>query len=71
LALLGPDHTFTYTSKKAGLAGDTVTGVMEDVNGSIWVATAERLSRLTPGTGAIFHLGEEDGLADSECSQNA
>jgi ligand-binding sensor domain-containing protein/signal transduction histidine kinase len=71
LALLRPDHTFTYIAKKAGLAGDTVTGVMEDANGSIWVATAERLSRLAPGTGAIFHLGEEDGLADSECSQNA
>lgn len=71
LALLRPDHSFSYTSKKDGLAGDTVTGVMEDKNGSLWVATAERVSRFEPGTGAIFHFGEEDGLADSECSQNA
>jgi ligand-binding sensor domain-containing protein/signal transduction histidine kinase len=71
LALLKPDRTFAYTAKKDGLAGDTVTGVLEDANGSIWVATAERLSRFEPATGAIFHYGEEDGLADSECSQNA
>lgn len=71
LALLKPDHTFSYTSKKEGLAGDTVTGLMEDRTGAIWVATAERVSRYEPGTRASFHFGEEDGLADSECSQNA
>lgn len=71
LARLNPDHSFSYVTKKDGLAGDTVTGIMEDRNGSIWVATAERLSRYEPRTGAHFHFGEEDGLADSECSQNA
>jgi ligand-binding sensor domain-containing protein/signal transduction histidine kinase len=71
LALLGADRHFAYINKKSGLAGDTVTGVMEDSNGSIWVATAERLSRYEPRTETIFHFGEEDGLASSECSQNA
>ena len=71
LALLGPQGHFTYVAKKDGLAGDTVTGVLEDGEGSIWVATAERLSRYEPGSGSIFQFGEEDGLADSECSQNA
>ncbi len=71
LALLKPDHAFTHTSKKDGLAGDTVTGIMEDTSGSIWVATAERLSRFETGTGTLFRFGEEDGLADSECAQNA
>ena len=71
LALMGLDGHFAYINKRAGLAGDTVTGVMEDSNGSIWVATAERLSRYEPRTETLFHFGEEDGLADSECSQNA
>lgn len=71
LALMGLDGRFAYINKKSGLAGDTVTGVMEDSNGSIWVATAERLSRYEPRTETLFHFGEEDGLADSECSQNA
>ena len=71
LALLKPDHVFSYVAKKDGLAGDTVTGILQDKDGSLWVATAERVSRFDPGTGSIFHLGEEDGLADSECSQNA
>ncbi|HNX32802.1 MAG TPA: two-component regulator propeller domain-containing protein [Holophaga sp.] len=71
LALLGSKGSFTYVSKKDGLAGDTVNGILEDAEGTLWVATAERLSRYDPATGAILHFGEEDGLADSECSQNA
>ena len=71
LALLDPKGGFTYVSKREGLAGDTVTGILEDAGGSVWVATAERLSRYEPTTGTILHFGEEDGLADSECSQNA
>ncbi len=31
LALLKSDRTFTYTSKKEGLAGDTVTGVIDSL----------------------------------------
>lgn len=71
LAQLHADGTFTYVSKKDGLAGDTVTGIMEDDSGALWIATAERLSRYEPSTGSIFNFGEEDGLADSECAQNA
>jgi ligand-binding sensor domain-containing protein len=71
LALLGTDGRFGYVAKRDGLAGDTVNGILEDASGLVWVATAERLSRYNPGSGVLFQLGEEDGLADSECAQNA
>ncbi|NOZ93631.1 MAG: hypothetical protein GXP47_02685 [Acidobacteria bacterium] len=59
-----PEAVF-YTTRQ-GLASNRVHCIAEDPAGTMYFGTARGIDRLDPQTGAIDHLGTDDGLPNSE-----
>jgi len=51
----------TITTQE-GLAGNEVSNIMEDENGTLWIGTNHGLSRYTPKTSSFFNYTKADGL---------
>ncbi len=49
-----------------GLASNSVRGIAEAPDGTLWIATEQGLSQLNPRTGIFANYGVEDGLASSQ-----
>ena len=57
--------TFTYLTKADGLAGDYITSLFEDAEGSLWIGTQDGLSQLTDLKFPIYSTKE--GFAEGSC----
>lgn len=53
-----------YIDEEDGFSGGRVTGILEDSEGDIWIATGSGLNRYDGNTFTVYT--EEDGLANSE-----
>jgi signal transduction histidine kinase/ligand-binding sensor domain-containing protein len=62
---------FDRVDKNLGLVDDDVTGVLEDDDHSLWVATRNGLSRFQPERNAFTNLLVSDGLPAAEFEPNA
>ena len=63
--------TFEHLSVADGLVNPNVTAMLEDDDGSLWIATRQGLSRLEPGSGRIRNYLLGDGIRSLEFNQGA
>eukprot|EP01035_Chromulina_nebulosa_P047070 gene47070-63781_t len=56
---------YTYSDDKAGLSNNSVTSIVEDGRGRIWVGTREGLNLLDRKTGKTQVFTTSDGLPDN------
>lgn len=54
-----------------GLVNNSVRGILEDVNGHIWLSTINGLSHFNPETNSFSNYTSKDGLADNQFYWNA
>ncbi|KAA3617505.1 MAG: hybrid sensor histidine kinase/response regulator [Calditrichaeota bacterium] len=57
---------FSNYSKKDGLPGNTVYGIIEDDNGKLWLSTNRGLSRFDPQSKVFRNFDLDDGLQNME-----
>lgn len=69
--MYGLTGNFSHVTRRDGLAGDNVFGILQDREGYLWISTDAGLSRYNAGNGTILNFGEADGLQKNEFSQNA
>lgn len=62
---------FVRFAEEEGLAAPTVTGILESPPGTLWISTTAGITEWKPESGESLTLGSEDGLVDSEVSQNS
>jgi signal transduction histidine kinase/ligand-binding sensor domain-containing protein len=67
----GETNSFLHITKKDGLAGDNVFGILQDENGCLWISTEGGLSRFDTETGIILSFSEPDGLQKNEFAQKS
>ena len=65
----GKMHIETFTTAD-GLANNTVTGIVEDNHGQLWITTSHGLSVFNPKTRQFNNYTEEDGLISSQFFYN-
>lgn len=63
--------TFTYLDLADGLPSSTVSSIIEDDAGDIWLATTNGLARIHASDGGMSTFGREDGLVGSNFNRNA
>jgi signal transduction histidine kinase/ligand-binding sensor domain-containing protein len=61
-------YPFTHYHEQDGLANDMVFDILDDHNGTLWIATANGLSRFDPQTKTFKNFGASDGLPINEFS---
>lgn len=65
LKLPGSKDLRTFTPQE-GLAGNNVSGILEDAKGDLWISTENGLSRLSPATFTFKNYNKNDGLSCKE-----
>jgi ligand-binding sensor domain-containing protein/signal transduction histidine kinase/DNA-binding NarL/FixJ family response regulator len=60
----------TFTTED-GLAGNSISGILEDAKGFLWISTENGLSRLAPTTLTFKNYNKNDGLICSEFNFNS
>lgn len=63
--------TFRTLTTTDGLAGNSVSGMLEDSKGFLWISTENGLSRLDPTTLTFKNYNKNDGLICSEFNFNS
>jgi signal transduction histidine kinase/ligand-binding sensor domain-containing protein len=58
-----PNFQIRFYRPRDGLAGDSVSAIVEDLAGRIYAGTSAGVDRLDPETGRIKHFSTADGLA--------
>jgi ligand-binding sensor domain-containing protein/signal transduction histidine kinase len=53
---------FQAWTRRDGLAGDAIGGIVEDGNGILWLSTVSGISRLDPETARVQSFGLRDGV---------
>jgi diguanylate cyclase (GGDEF)-like protein len=53
---------FKHYSKRHGLLGGTVQGILEDRDGNIWISSNRGLSQLNPKNGQVRNFDAQNGL---------
>ncbi|MDY7077527.1 MAG: two-component regulator propeller domain-containing protein [Chloroflexota bacterium] len=61
-------ETFTHYDERDGLPSDTVSGILEDERGFLWLSTRRGLSRFDPQTEEFKNYSVSDGLQGYEFS---
>jgi signal transduction histidine kinase/ligand-binding sensor domain-containing protein len=61
----------THLTKKEGLPSNTLYGILEDDNGTLWISTNDGISNYNPDTKQFRNYGLDDGLMALEFDQNA
>jgi ligand-binding sensor domain-containing protein/signal transduction histidine kinase/DNA-binding NarL/FixJ family response regulator len=64
-------HTFRTFTTEDGLAGNSISGILEDTKGFLWISTENGLSRLDPTTLTFKNYNKNDGLICSEFNFNS
>lgn len=64
------EYTETYTVED-GLPNNTITGIVEDSRGFLWLSTNKGLSRFEPLKKVFRNYDERDGLQSDEFNQGA
>lgn len=59
-------YRFTHYTERSGLPNNTVHGIMEDAEGSLWMSTNRGLSEFVPSTGSFMNFNKADGLQNAE-----
>jgi ligand-binding sensor domain-containing protein/serine phosphatase RsbU (regulator of sigma subunit) len=59
---------FNNSANSKSLSNNLVRDIIEDLNGNIWIATADGLNKLTPGDSTFTVLREQNGLPSSNLS---
>ena len=68
------DGVFTAYTQKDGLANNVVYGIVEDLDGNLWLSTNRGLSRFNPnktGHDAFRNYDIQDGLPSNEFNQGS
>lgn len=61
--LQGPGAlSFKAVTKAEGLGADAIGGVVEDLDGHLWISTTVGISEYDPATGSVHNLSASDGL---------
>lgn len=63
--------TFRYLDTSDGLPASTVSSILEDNNGDVWLATTSGLARVNPATMKITVFNREHGLAGNNFNRHA
>lgn len=63
--------TFRHLSVADGLVSQNVMAILEDDDGSLWIATRQGLSRFEPGSGRIRNYLLGDGIRSLKFNQGA
>lgn len=61
---------FQQFSTEEGLASNIVQSIIEDLNGNLWIGTANGLSMLNTTTNTFRNFIESDGLSGNDFNQN-
>jgi signal transduction histidine kinase/ligand-binding sensor domain-containing protein len=65
------DGHFTSYFMKDGLPSNTITGILIDKKGILWVSTFNGMSRFNPITKTFVNFGTNDGLQSREFKMNS
>ncbi len=57
---------FGHYTTEDGLPSNVVYGILEDIEGTLWISTNNGLSRFNPATGTFRNFDVADGLQDNE-----
>lgn len=60
------DKSLTRYSEKEGLKSNSVYGILEDGNNSLWISTSRGISKINTADGTIKNFDHSDGLINSE-----
>jgi len=71
LNLAGGTYNFTHFSVRDGLPNHTVHGILEDLEGNIWVSTNKGLSRYLRNEKRFVNYNSGDGLLNNEFTDGA
>ena len=63
--------SFTHYLEKDGLPNDFIYGIVEDLQGDLWLSTNFGLSRFNPETETFRNYTASDGLQSNEFNMNA
>lgn len=58
-------------SKKDGLPGNSVRGIVADANGNLWISTNSGLSKFSEAAASFKNYTKQDGLTSNEFLSNA
>ena len=61
----------THITEKEGLPSNTIYGILEDEEGTLWMSTNSGISNYDPDTKQFRNYGLDDGLMALEYDQNA
>lgn len=64
-------NTFRTFTTENGLAGNSISGILEDAKGFLWISTENGLSRLDTTTFTFKNYNKNDGLICSEFNFNS
>ncbi len=64
-------ESFKALTTADGLANNSVKGVVEDIQGRLWITTLNGLSIFTPTTRTFINYGEKDGLLSQQYYWNS
>jgi ligand-binding sensor domain-containing protein/signal transduction histidine kinase/DNA-binding response OmpR family regulator len=64
-------NNFKKYTKKDGLPGDNIIGILEDDDGHLWLSTNNGLCKFNPSTGHAFNFDVRDGLPGNEFNFNS
>lgn len=64
-------ETYRNFTMKDGLANNSVKGIVEGQNGTLWITTANGLSHFNPKTGMFTNYAEQDGLVSAQFYWNS
>jgi ligand-binding sensor domain-containing protein/signal transduction histidine kinase len=59
-------ETFTHYTDRDGLPSNIILGILEDVQGNLWLSTNDGLSKFSPADRTFKNYDTGDGLQDSE-----
>ena len=72
LCKYNPDaDTFTWYNKLNGLEAINITGIIEDLNGNIWLSTHSGITKFDMATNSFERFTKDDGLLSNDFNANA
>jgi ligand-binding sensor domain-containing protein/signal transduction histidine kinase len=64
-------HSFTHYTTQNGLPGDMIYGILEDMDGFLWLSTNKGLSKFNPAEGSFRNYDISDGLQGNQFNPGA
>ncbi len=67
----GTKAKFERITARDGLLDDSITALVEELDGTLWIGSRRGLTRHAPDTGLFLSYGSADGLASAEVNMGA